>query len=128
VRELKGLFKLTMTGTPVENHPEEYYSIIDLALPGLLGEYEAFKPMVKAGAGPGLELVIRRTRPFVLRRTKEAVLKDLPPKTETDIYLELNGEQKVLYQKTVEQVRSAIDEAYQSSTQTQAKIIGSPLT
>lgn len=131
VRQLKGYFKLTMTGTPVENHLGEYYSILDLSLPGLLGEYDDFKSYIKmdasspalAGAGSNIDLLLRRTRPFVLRRTKEKILKELPPKIESDIYLELTDKQKALYKKTVEMVKSTIDEAYHSKTAAQAQII-----
>ena len=123
VRQLKAYFKLTMTGTPVENHIGEYYSIIDLAVPGLLGEFEDFKPLIRQEVSPVLDMIIRRTRPFVLRRTKEKVLKELPAKIETDIYLELTEKQKALYKKTVEQVRQTIDNAYKTKTQAQAQII-----
>jgi len=122
-RQLQGYFKLVMTGTPLENHLGEYYSLIDLCLPGLLGEYDPFKSQLKLDASPALNVLIRRTRPFVMRRTKEAVLKDLPPKTETDVYLELTDRQKVLYQQTVAQIRSTIDEAYQRKNHAQARII-----
>lgn len=123
VRRLTGAFKLTMTGTPLENHLGEYWSIIDLALPGLLGEYDEFRPLIKGEASPALETVINRTRPFVLRRTKDQVLKDLPPKVETDIYLDLTEDQKGLYHRTVEQVRTTINDAYGTKTGAQAKII-----
>lgn len=123
VRKLKAKFKLVMTGTPLENHIGEYYSIIDLCLPGLLGDYEDFKPLIKMDASPSLNMIIKRTKPFILRRTKEAILKELPPKTETDIYLELTEKQKILYKKTVEQVKNTIDEAYLTKTHSQAKII-----
>ncbi|HAP68091.1 MAG TPA: hypothetical protein DCQ99_10090 [Nitrospinae bacterium] len=123
VRQLNGYFKLTMTGTPLENHLGEYYSILDLSLPGLLGEYDNFKSYIKLDTSPSLELILRRTRPFVLRRTKEKILKELPPKTESDIYLELTDKQKVLYKKTVEMIRSTIDEAYHTKTTAQAQII-----
>jgi len=122
-RQLKGYFKLVMTGTPLENHLGEYYSLIDLCLPGLLGEYDPFKSQLKLEVSPVLNILIRRTRPFVMRRTKEAVLKDLPPKTETDVYLEFTERQKVLYQQTVAQIRSTIDEAYQKKNHAQARII-----
>src|SRR4030067_3294629 len=89
VRQLNGYFKLTMTGTPVENHLGEYFSILDLSLPGLLGDYDDFKSHIRLEATPALDMILRRTRPFVLRRTKDAILKELPPKTESDIYLEL---------------------------------------
>ncbi len=123
IRRLQGFFKLTMTGTPVENHLGEYYSIVDLAVPGLLGDYDRFRPLIKSGTAADLEVIIRRTRPFVLRRTKEAVLTDLPPKTETDIYLDMTEEQKLLYQKTVEQARQTVDEAYRTTNTSQARII-----
>jgi non-specific serine/threonine protein kinase len=123
MRRLQGLFKLTMTGTPVENHLGEYFSVVDLAVPGLLGEYDRFRPLIKSGAAADLDVIIRRTRPFVLRRTKEAVLPDLPPKIETDIYLDMTEEQKTLYQKTVELVRQTVEEAYQTKIASQAKII-----
>ena len=123
VRQLKGRFKLAMTGTPLENHIGEYYSIIDLSVPGLLGEYEEFCPLIKQEVSHTVDRIIRRTRPFVLRRTKDKILKELPPKTETDIYLELTDKQKVLYKKTVEQVRMTIDKAYNTKTRQQAQII-----
>lgn len=123
VRQLTSYFKLAMTGTPLENHLGEYYSIIDLILPGLLGEYDMFRPLLKCEASPELDIIIRRTGPFVLRRTKEKILKELPRKLETDIYLELTEKQKGLYKKTVEQVRSTINDAYKSRTAAQAKII-----
>ena len=122
-RQLQAHFKLTMTGTPLENHIGEYYSIIDLSLPGLLGEYDEFKALMKADTSPALNTVLRRTRPFVLRRTKANVLKDLPPKTETDVYLDLTEEQKALYTRTVKEVRSTIDNAYRDKTHSQANII-----
>ncbi len=123
VRQLKASFKLALTGTPVENHIGEYYSIMDLVLPGLLGEYDQFRRQVKKDNASYLDTVIRRTRPFVLRRTKEEILKELPPKVETDFYLDLTEKQKGLYAKTVEAVRSTIEEAFRTKTSSQAKII-----
>lgn len=123
VRQLKGYFKLVMTGTPLENHLGEYYSLIDLSLPGLLGEYDQFKPLIKVETSPSLDRFLCRTRPFVLRRTKEKILKDLPPKIETNIYLELTKKQKELYQLTVARTKSIIDDAYRMKTGPQAQII-----
>ncbi len=123
VRQLRSAFKLVMTGTPLENHLGEYYSLIDLALPGLLGEYDLFKSQMKLEEAPLLQVLIARTRPFVLRRIKADVLKDLPPKTETDLYLDLTDAQKTLYQQTVELISSKIHQAYREKTSGQAKII-----
>ena len=123
VRQLRASFKLALTGTPLENHIGEYYSIMDLVLPGLLGEYDQFRHQVKKEDPSFLETLIRRTRPFVLRRTKEAVLKELPPKIETDYYLDLTEKQKGLYAKTIEAVRSTVEQAFRTKTSSQAKII-----
>ncbi len=122
-RQLRGYFKLALTGTPLENHLGEYFSILDLCLPGLMGDYEQFRAFIKMERSPMMDMLVRRTRPFVLRRTKDAILKELPPKTESDVYLELTEKQKSLYQHTVAQVRSSIEDAYRSKTQGQAQII-----
>lgn len=122
-RRLKGHFKCVMTGTPLENHVGEYYSLMDLCVPGLLGGYDNIKGKLKAPAPDVLNTIMQRTRPFVLRRTKAQILKELPPKTETDIYLELTDRQKALYQQTVATIRSAIASAYRTKTSSQARII-----
>lgn len=123
VRRLKGRFKIALTGTPLENHLGEYFSVIDLCVPGLLGESDRFKTDMKRLSGPALDRVLRRTRPFILRRTKAEILQDLPPKIEHEVFLELTDRQKALYQQTVEQVRATIDEAYRSKTSGQAQFI-----
>ena len=123
VRRLKGHFKIALTGTPLENHLGEYFSVIDLCVPGLLGESDRFKADLKRLSGPALDRVLRRTRPFVLRRTKAEILQDLPPKIEHEVFLELTDRQKALYQQTVDQVRSTIDDAYRTKTSGQAQFI-----
>ena len=123
VRQLKGFFKVVLTGTPVENHIGEYYSILDLVLPGLLGDYREFQGKAKKDLSSFLPIVAEKTKPFVLRRTKERILKELPPKVEHDVYLELTDKQKTFYNRTVEEVRSTIDAAYKQKTASQAKII-----
>jgi non-specific serine/threonine protein kinase len=123
VRRLKGHFTVTMTGTPLENHLGEYFSVIDLSLPGLLGDYDEFKTELKRMQGGAMDRLLRRTRPFILRRTKAQVLHDLPPKIESEVFLDLTDRQKTLYRQTVAQIRSTIDEAYQTKTSAQAQII-----
>jgi hypothetical protein len=122
-RRLKGYFKCVMTGTPLENHVGEYYSLMDLCVPGLLGDYDNIKGKLKTPSPDVLHTIMQRTKPFVLRRTKAQILKELPPKTETDIYLELTDHQKTLYQQTVASIRSTIATAYRSKTAAQARII-----
>jgi len=123
VRRLKGQFTVGVTGTPLENHLGEYFSVIDLCLPGLLGDYETFKAELKRVQGGALDRLLRRTRPFILRRTKAQILHDLPPKIESEVFLELTDRQKVLYRQTVAQIRSTIDEAYRTKTSGQAQFI-----
>jgi len=123
VRQLKGAFKVALTGTPVENHLGEYFSIMDLVLPGLLGDYREFQKAAKADGASVLSMLKERTRPFVLRRTKERILKELPSKIERDVYLELTEEQKRFYNRTVAEVRSTVDEAYRQKAAEQARII-----
>ena len=122
-RRLAGAFKLALTGTPVENRIEEYYAIMDLCLPGLLGTPEEFNRSIGNRAQGGIETLLRRTRPFVLRRNKQLIAADLPDKIESDIHLELSPKQRVLYQRTVEEVRGQVETAYASRLPGQARII-----
>jgi non-specific serine/threonine protein kinase len=123
VRKLKGSFVLALTGTPVENHLGEYYAIMDLCLPGLLGSHDEFNRQIAKGGPSATQRLVQRTRPFVLRRTKQLIASELPPKIETDIQLELSQKQKVLYQRTVEEVKGQVQEAYQNHAAAQARII-----
>ena len=123
VRRLQAAFKMVMTGTPLENHIGEYFSLIDLCLPGLLGDYGKIKSKVMSATKDYLDVLERRTKPFVLRRTKEQILKELPAKIETDVYLDLNERQKSLYQFTIAQIRPTIEDAYRSKSRAQARIV-----
>lgn len=123
VRKLRGSFTLALTGTPVENHLGEYYAIMDLCLPGLLGSHDEFNRQINKEGTPAIQRLIQRTRPFVLRRTKQMIAAELPPKIETDIRLELSPKQKALYQRTIEEVKGQVQDAYQNHAAAQARII-----
>ncbi|MFZ4858531.1 MAG: DEAD/DEAH box helicase [Desulfuromonadaceae bacterium] len=123
VRKLRGSFTLALTGTPVENHLGEYFAIMDLCLPGLLGTREEFSRSLSQGGAAATARLIGRTRPFVLRRTKQLIASELPPKIEMDIPLELTTKQRVFYQRTVEEVRGQVQEAYADHAPAQARII-----
>ncbi|WPJ96966.1 DEAD/DEAH box helicase [Coraliomargarita algicola] len=112
-------FTLCLTGTPMENHPGEFHTIMELALPGLMGSYDAFQKDLREGNRTPL----RRAQPFLLRRTKSAILKELPPKQETDLYLDMSKEQKEIYTRTVGEVREEVLSAYQEKTKSQAGIV-----
>lgn len=118
-RGLKSDFVLTLTGTPLENHLGEYYSILDISLPGLLGPYEEFK---RLGFSDPTDRLKKRAAPFVLRRTKDKTLKELPPKTENEVYLRMSPRQKALYQKVVSSVRRTVDKAFEQNSAPQASL------
>ena len=119
VRQLNGLFTLALTGTPLENHIGEYYSILDVALPGLLPPYKQFMGYVRQEQH---EPFIKKTRPFVLRRTKAAILKDLPDKVEANVMLTMEAKQQKIYATTTLEVKRAIEQAYEQHTAAQANI------
>lgn len=118
-RTLKGNFKLCLTGTPLENNITEYYSIIDLAVPGLLPNEKVLMQEMKEMNTNSLA----KTKPFVLRRTKSAILHELPPKQETDTYLVMTDAQKKIYNKITNEVKGIVDAAFAKNTKAQANIV-----
>lgn len=120
VRILRANFKLCLTGTPVENHLGEYYSIMDLAIPGIFGKYDQYLKNIKKNA---IDRYIKRSKPFILRRKKKEILKDLPPKIESNIYFHLTDHQKSVYTRVVAEIREEVAEAYKYKPAAQAGII-----
>lgn len=110
-------FVLTLTGTPLENHLGEYYSILDLSVPGLLGDYEDFR---RRSLDDPLERLKKRAAPFVLRRTKDRTLKELPPKTETEVFLRMSQKQKALYHGVLTRAREDVKRAFAEKPAPQA--------
>ena len=102
-RRLHAEQRLTLTGTPIENHLEELWSIFAFAEPGLLEDISSFRrffrtPIEKQGDTLRRGALASRLRPFLLRRTKSSVARDLPEKTEIIQRVELSGEQRDLYE------------------------------
>jgi SNF2 family DNA or RNA helicase len=98
---LRGTWKLTLSGTPVENRLDELWSQVHFTNPGLLGGRADFQerwaePIQLGDAGAAARLR-DRIRPFVLRRMKREVAKDLPPRTEAVLYVELDDAERVTY-------------------------------
>jgi superfamily II DNA or RNA helicase len=111
VRKLKARHRLCLTGTPLENHLGELWAQFDFLLPGLLGDNKEFTktwrtPIEKYGNQLRRDLLARRVKPFILRRRKEDVAKELPAKTLIVRTVELEGGQRDLY----ETVRIAMDQ------------------
>jgi len=99
-RLLRGRNRLALSGTPVENHLGELWSIFEFLNPGMLGAASVFKLAGGAARNPSEEtrhLLAHALRPFILRRTKEQVARELPPKSEQTLYCELETAQRKLY-------------------------------
>ncbi len=100
---LRGDFKLITTGTPIENHLGELWNLFRFINPGLLGSLESFDrrfatPIEKYGDKTAREQLKKLVRPFLLRRTKNQVLAELPPRTEILVPIELSVEEKAFYE------------------------------
>ncbi|MEM9280443.1 MAG: DEAD/DEAH box helicase [Verrucomicrobiota bacterium] len=110
VRELSSRHRVCLSGTPVENHLGELWSLMDFLMPGLLGSDQQFReayqtPIEKNESQAKREALASRIGPLILRRTKHDVAKELPPKTEMVHEIEMSEAQKDLY----ETVRSTMD-------------------
>lgn len=110
LREIPACGRLALTGTPLENSLQDLWTLIDWVNPGLLGDRKRFQtlfrtPIEKHGDALVQARLNRRLRPFLLRRTKEEVAAELPPKTEILERVDLPKPQQALY----ETVRSAMD-------------------
>lgn len=111
VRLLTARHRLCLTGTPLENHLGELWAQFDFLMPGLLGDARSFmriwrKPIEIGGETLRAQLLAQRVRPFILRRRKQDVATELPPRIDLVRRLQLVGGQRALY----ESVRVASDE------------------
>jgi superfamily II DNA or RNA helicase len=100
---LKARHRLALTGTPMENHLGELWSIFHFLMPGLLGRRESFQrlfrnPIERQGNSERNTALRRRVAPFMLRRTKEQVAQELPPKSEMVVEVTLEAAQRDLYE------------------------------
>ena len=118
-KALRARHRIILTGTPLENSVLDLWSLFDFLLPGYLGTAAEFKdryetPLTKAPAGTPdtrlLERLRHRVKPFFLRRTKEEVLTELPPKLEFPTLCELTGEQREVYRAVLAQGRRNVFE------------------
>ena len=110
-RLLRADHRLAMSGTPVENHLGELWTLFEFLNPGMLGSASVFKLAGEAARNPDGEtrrLLAHALKPFILRRTKEQVARELPPKSEQTIYCEMEPEQRKLYSELREHYRSVL--------------------
>ncbi|MBI3550878.1 MAG: DEAD/DEAH box helicase [Elusimicrobia bacterium] len=117
-RAIKADYRIALTGTPVENHVGELWSIMEFLNPGLLGSQTDFKsrffiPIQFGGDKQAAERLSRITKPFVLRRLKtdKSIIRDLPNKLEMKVFCNLTKEQASLYAAVGREAQAAIDGA-----------------
>jgi non-specific serine/threonine protein kinase len=114
VKAMTASWRLALTGTPVENRLGDLWSLFDFLNPGLLGSAKAFNGLCKsmASSKQGYAPLRRLVQPYILRRLKtdKSVISDLPDKTEVNAYCLLTKRQAALYQQSVDEMRTAIEE------------------
>ncbi|MFO8234225.1 MAG: DEAD/DEAH box helicase [Bacteroidales bacterium] len=113
VNELNGKYKLVLTGTPIENSLSDLWSQLHFLNKGLLGNYNFFRnefliPIEKHNNKQKQEKLKTIVNPFIMRRTKHDVAKELPEKTEQTIYCEMTEEQHSLYDTEKSKIRNNI--------------------
>ncbi|WP_419737615.1 SNF2-related protein [Ruegeria sp.] len=118
LRLLSGSGRLALTGTPVENSLQDLWTLFDWVVPGLLGNRKTFvslfrTPIEKHADAQAQARLNRRIQPFLLRRTKEEVASELPPRTEITHYIDLPKSQQALY----ETVRALMDAKVRDAVQ-----------
>ncbi|MFT3770059.1 MAG: SNF2-related protein [Minicystis sp.] len=111
-KKLRARRRLALTGTPIENRLSEIWSIFDFVSPGLLGPLDKFEQRfsrpIEAGDYKTAQRLRQTIHPFILRRTKQEVAKDLPEKIETDQICDLTGDQRTMYQQVAKEVRAQV--------------------
>ncbi len=118
-RLLKGRHRLALSGTPIENHLGEIWSLFEFLNPGMLGRSSAFPEDPEEA---DRKLMARTLRPFILRRTKAQVIADLPEKVEQTLECELDAEERRRYDELKEHYRRTLAERIEREGIGRAKI------
>ncbi len=113
VKEIPADYRLALTGTPLENHVFELWSIYDYLMPGFLGRHDHFaeqyhKPIMEGNDRNALVHLRKKIECFMLRRTKDEVLAELPPKIEQVVECVLTDAQNIVYQQILGDVRGTV--------------------
>jgi len=114
-KKIDANYRLVLTGTPLENNVAEIWSIFEFLMPGFLGSHKLFvnkfqNPIMKKSSAMALQHLNKKIECFILRRTKDKILKELPPKIEQVSRCELSNAQSILYQEVLVNVKSKIFE------------------
>lgn len=127
IKQIHAKTRFALTGTPIENSVLELWSIFDFLMPTFLSTYAKFKAKYSIKAmeeNPNLiKQLNEQISPFILRRKKKDVLKELPDKIEKNIYIDMTEEQKKLYLAELEQAKSKIQDTIQKDGFTKSQIL-----
>lgn len=128
IKSLKSRNKLALSGTPIENSVSDIWSQMHFTNPGLLGSYSYFQkefviPIEKRKDEEKAQRLQGIIKPFVLRRTKNQVATELPPKTEQTIYCSMEEAQEILYEKTKSEYRNFLLEEIGQSNSAQLTLL-----
>jgi superfamily II DNA or RNA helicase len=120
--------RFILTGTPLENSIRDLWSLFEFLMPGYLGTQKDFqdryeKPLAAGESGGIWPRLLRRVRPWMLRRTKSEILKELPPKIEQVVQVELNAEQKAAYTQLQIAARAEVDAMRESGGAARMKVL-----
>lgn len=112
-KSIDGDHRVALTGTPLENRLTELWSLFDFLMPGFLGSADAFHerfehPIMVQGDNEVRQRLRKRIHPFILRRVKTEVAKDLPPKTEVVTWVDMDAGQAALYKEVLEESRRKV--------------------
>jgi len=114
VRILRAKNKLLLTGTPLENNLDELFGTFELIMPGYLGSKLDFRrdfvSKIERNNTIALEILQAKIRPFILRRTKKEVLKELPDKQEQIVYNEMTNKQIAVYNEVLKRIKLDVNE------------------
>lgn len=125
---LRARYRFALTGTPVENSVRDIWSLMHFLMPGYLGSRVDFqerfeKEIESQPGGPAHRRLIKRLRPFILRRTKREVIEELPDKIEQVAFCELNSAQRQIYTELMSSTRRQVSELAGSKDQNKARIL-----
>ncbi len=128
VSRLRVTHRLALSGTPIENNLSELWSLFHVLLPGFLGDSRRFAqlyrtPIEKQGNLQRQSHLARRIKPFVLRRTKDMVAQELPPKTEINHSVEITGTQRDLYETVRATMEKRVRDALAAKGLAQSHIV-----
>jgi hypothetical protein len=125
-RRLRASFKLCLTGTPLENHLGEFYSLLDLVVPGSLGDLDRFQRryVTRETLDPAAMVELRaKVKPLILRRNKSQILRELPPKTETTLKLPFDPRQRKIYRDIASAWNAKVKESIRQYGEARSRIM-----